>query len=140
LYFVNHEQISVRLETIPWLSATIEQLCTEWEAQPIQALAAARALHLAIEIVTDVGSYLIDGFLMRDASSYEDIIEINGGEGVFPNEMQSTLLELVKLRKPIVQEYYEWNDKELHPLLSKLITLLPEFKVSVEQYIKKELV
>lgn len=139
MYYVNHEQISVRLDTIPALSETIKQLCLEWEAQPIQALAAARALHLAIEIVTDVGSYLIDGFLMRDASSYEDIIEITGGEGVFPEAMQATLLELVRLRKPIVQEYYDWNDKELHPLLQELVILLPDFKMIVEQYIVKEL-
>lgn len=140
MYYVNHEQIAVRLETIPTLSETIKQLCSEWEAQPIQALAAARALHLAIEIVTDVGSYLIDGFLMRDASSYEDIIEITGSEGVFPESMQETLLELVRLRKPIVQDYYEWNDKEQHPLLKELVTLLPEFKETVEQYIAKELI
>jgi len=102
-------------------------------------LAQERALHLAIEIVTDIGSYLIDGFIMRDASSYEDIIEITSGEGVFPESIVPELLELVRLRKPLVQDYYSWKSSELHPLLKKLPALLVEFKVAVEQYIEKEL-
>lgn len=139
MYYVNHEQIAIRLATIPTLTAAMEQLSKQWEGSTLQALAQERALHLAIEIVTDIGSYLIDGFIMRDASSYEDIIEITSGEGVFPESIVPELLELVRLRKPLVQDYYSWKSSELHPLLKKLPALLVEFKVAVEQYIEKEL-
>lgn len=139
MYYVNHEQIAIRLETITTLTQTMKQLCEEWEGTAIQALAQERALHLAIEIVTDIGSYLIDGFLMRDASSYEDIIEITSTEGVYPEGMQQVLLELVRLRKPIVQDYYSWNGSQMHALLLQLPQLLLDFKVVVEQYIQKEL-
>ncbi|MHA6483615.1 DUF86 domain-containing protein [Paenibacillus sp. strain BS8-2] len=139
MYYVNREQISVRLEAIPALAEAMHKLSNEWEGALLQGLAQERALHLAIEIVTDVGSYLIDGFIMRDASSYEDIIEITGAEGVYPAAMTETLAELVKLRRPIVQEYYDWPSEELHHFTAKLAELLPEYKATVEAYLEKEL-
>lgn len=138
MYYVNREQIAVRLDTIPELTDALQSLASAWRGDMLQGLAQERALHLAVETVTDVGSYLIDGFLMRDASSYEDIIEITGAEGVFPAEMQTTLIELVKLRKPLVQDYYDWPRGKLHPLTELLPELLPTFKASVESYLDRE--
>ncbi|MFC6332543.1 DUF86 domain-containing protein [Paenibacillus septentrionalis] len=140
MYYVNQEQISVRLAVIPSLAESIRQLQQQWSGTAIEQLAQERALHIAIEIATDVGSYLIDGFLMRDASSYEDIVEITAGEGVYPEGMQEVLLELVRLRRPLVQEYYEWKSEELHPLMIQLPQLLEQFKDAVEQYVAKELI
>ncbi|MCU6707564.1 DUF86 domain-containing protein [Paenibacillus sp. J5C_2022] len=139
MYYVNEEQIKVRLATIPELAAALERIAAEWNGDALQGLAQERALHQAIEIVTDVGSYLIDGFLMRDASSYEDIITITGAEGVFPSDMTGTLTELVKLRKPLVQEYYSWNRGVLHPLTAVMAERLPAFKDAVEAYLAREL-
>lgn len=139
MYYVNRDQIAVRLDAVPELAVALRELAEGWHGDVLQGLAQERALHLAIEIATDVGSYLIDGFLMRDASSYEDIIEITGAEGVYPVYMLETLTELVKLRRPIVQEYYEWNRELLHPLTSRLPQLLLEFKSAVEQYLEREL-
>lgn len=96
-------------------------------------------MHLAIETVTDVGSYLIDGFILRDASSYEDIVEIAGEAGAFPEAMQPLLIELVKLRKPLVQEYYGWPRAELHALTRDIPEQLRLFGVSVQQYLEREL-
>ena len=139
MYYVNREQIAVRLATIPEVAEALNALAAGWKGDLLQGLAQERALHLAIETVTDVGSYLIDGFIMRDASSYEDIVEITGGEGVFPAELQETLIELVKLRRAIVQEYYVWPRAELHPMTEKLIGALPAFKSAVEAYLEREL-
>jgi len=102
VYYVNREQIDLRLNAVPEVAGALEALAADWQGDALQGLAQERALHLAIEIVTDVGSYLIDGFIMRDASSYEDIIEIIGEEGVFPAERKAPLAELVRLRKPLV--------------------------------------
>lgn len=140
MYYVNQEQISVRLAVIPALTNTMNELQQKWTGTAVEQMAQERALHIAIEIVTDVGSYLIDGFLMRDASSYEDIIEITAGEGVYPDGMKDVLLELVRLRRPLVQEYYEWQSGDLHPLIVQLPLLLTQFQAAVEQYITKELV
>jgi uncharacterized protein YutE (UPF0331/DUF86 family) len=98
-----------------------------------------RCLHLAIEIVTDVGSYLIDGFIMRDASSYDDIIQINYEEKVFDNDTYEILRQLVTLRKPLVQDYYSWERSELHPLSVELPGVLEHFAIQVSDYVEKEL-
>ncbi|MEF2247802.1 DUF86 domain-containing protein [Paenibacillus sp. IITD108] len=139
MYYVNVEQIAVRLQAIDEITKALQELSRQWQGSLLQGLAQERALHLAVETVTDVGSYIIDGFIMRDASSYEDIIDITGEEGVFPADMQPTLMKLVKLRKPLVQQYFEWQRAELHPLTTELASLLPAFKEAVEQYLKREL-
>lgn len=139
MYYVNREQIAARLRAVPDIAAALQSLAAEWQGSLLQGLAQERALHLAIETVTDVGSFLIDGFLMRDASSYEDIIEITGAEGVFPASMTEKLIELVKLRRPLVQDYYAWPRNELHMLTVQLPELLPAFKEAVEQYLEREL-
>ena len=38
---------------------------------------------------------MIDGFIMRDASSYEDIVEVLREEGVFDDSLGADLHELV---------------------------------------------
>jgi uncharacterized protein YutE (UPF0331/DUF86 family) len=139
MYYVNREQIAVRLDAAPDIAQTLQTLAQNWHGSMLEGLAQERALHLAIEIVTDVGSYLIDGFILRDASSYEDIIEIAGEAGAFPAHMQQTLIDLVKLRKPLVQDYYSWPRNELHPLAAVLADLLPAYKLAVEQYLEREL-
>lgn len=139
MYYVNREQIAVRLETLPEIAAVLDTLAANWQGSMLEGLAQERALHLSIETVTDVGSYLIDGFILRDASSYEDIIEITAEADAFPADMLGTLTELVKLRKPLVQDYYSWPRSELHPLTRTLSVLLPAFKQEVENYLDREL-
>ncbi|WP_139992421.1 DUF86 domain-containing protein [Paenibacillus paridis] len=139
MYYVNREQIAVRLDSIAEITAALDKLAADWQGTVLEGLAQERALHLAIETVTDIGSFLIDGFILRDASSYEDIIDITGEAGAFPADMQRTLTELVKLRKPLVQDYYVWQRSELHPLSKTMASLLPIFKRSVEEYLDREL-
>lgn len=82
MYYVNVQDIRLRLGAMPELEQALKELASGWQGTLLQGLAQERALHLAIETVTDVGSCLIDGYIMRDASSYEDIVEIIGGEEV----------------------------------------------------------
>ncbi|MCM3627132.1 DUF86 domain-containing protein [Paenibacillus glycanilyticus] len=139
MYYVNQEQIAVRLNSIPDVAAALEELGSNWKGTLLEGLAQERAIHLAIETVTDVGSYLIDGFILRDASSYEDIVEITGEAGAFPEEMLPFLIELVKLRKPLVQDYYSWPREELHPMTRDLPGQLRLFGESVQKYLEHEL-
>ncbi|QHT62125.1 DUF86 domain-containing protein [Paenibacillus lycopersici] len=139
MYYVNREQITIRLGVIPEVAEALRQLCANWDGSLIQGMAQERAIHLGIEAVTDVGSYLIDGFIMRDASSYEDLVTIIAGEQVFPESLSEPLLELVKLRRPLVQDYYEWEREALHPLAAALPDILTAFKEAVEAYLLREL-
>ncbi|MGN7355730.1 DUF86 domain-containing protein [Paenibacillus sp. SAF-054] len=140
MYYVNKEQIQQRLDAIPEIAAGLTKAAESWDGGVVLGMVQERALHLAIEVVTDVGSYLIDGFIMRDASSYEDIMEINHEEKVFDGEIYQVLLQLVSLRKPLVQEYYTWNRSELHPLTAMLPGVLEKFAEQVREYIQQELV
>ncbi|MEI7024889.1 DUF86 domain-containing protein [Paenibacillus sp. y28] len=138
MYYVNREQIERRLDIIPLLI----EVCKEAEAATgysgLRAFAEERALHLAIETVTDVGSLMIDGYVMRDASSYEDIIEILAGEQVFPSALTAPLIELVKLRRPLVQDYMDYPRKAPHPLTAELPALLTGFAAAVRDYLERE--
>ncbi|WP_438349729.1 DUF86 domain-containing protein [Paenibacillus sp. FA6] len=139
MYYVNKEQIEGRLHTIPEIVTGLQIVADQWDGGLILGFAQERALHLAIEVVTDIGSYLIDGFIMRDASSYEDILDITHEEKVFNSTVHAVLISLVKLRKPLVQNYYEWDRPSLHPLTQALPTILNEFSTSVRDYLDQEL-
>ncbi|MGZ9583009.1 DUF86 domain-containing protein [Paenibacillus marinisediminis] len=139
MYYVDRQQIDNRLQQIKILNEAVEQITAGWNDSALFHMAQERSLHLAVEIVTDVGSLLIDGFIMRDASSYEDIIEIIAQEGVLDEGLQHKLLQLVQLRKPLVQQYAEWERTGIHSQLSELPELLTSFKDCVERYIESEL-
>ncbi|GIP33783.1 DUF86 domain-containing protein [Paenibacillus sp. J2TS4] len=139
MYYLNREQLEKCLNFLPVLMGASEQMAQQWDGSLLRGLAQERILHLSIETVTDIGSLLIDGFLMRDASSYEDIVEILLGENVFPREIGEPLIELVKLRKPLVQDYTELDREGLHPLIRQLPALLKEFTSCVREFVRKEL-
>lgn len=142
MYYVNQEQIDLRLQFLPVIAQGCEQVCREWndsQADLVQAFAQERILYLAIESITDVGSLLIDAFMMRDASSYEDIIEILHGEKVFGDGVAIVLQELVKLRRPLTQDYTSLDRSSLHPLLKQLPNTFDAFADNVQAFIKKEL-
>ncbi len=138
MYYVNREQIERRLNVIPELVQVVEAAGSTVETSLLERFAEERALHLAIEIVTDVGSYLIDGFIMRDASSYEDIVDIMQDEKVIDDELFQALTGLVRLRKPLVQDYFDWDRSEAHTLAGRLPQLLDDFSRRVRAYLDKE--
>jgi uncharacterized protein YutE (UPF0331/DUF86 family) len=139
MYYVNLEQIEERLNFMSYITDSCKELTASWrDGDALLHLAQERALHLAIESVTDVGSLLIDAFILRDASSYEDIVDILHGEGLFSESMFKVLQELVKLRRPLVQNYVKLDRSGLHPLIGKLPDVLPQFAEEVRDFIRKE--
>mgnify|MGYP001434129296 CR=1 FL=1 len=103
-----------------------------------EQFAAARALHVAIECVTDIGNALIDGFIMRDPGSYEDIVEIMKDEGVLPVEEAEQVKQLVEYRRALVVRYTEVGKAELARLISLTEALNP-FAQRIEDYLQQEL-
>jgi uncharacterized protein YutE (UPF0331/DUF86 family) len=142
VYFVDREQIEQRLTYIRTFliqaSDTVERDVEHLDPLVLR-LSRERVLHLSIEAVTDIGSLMIDGFVMRDASSYEDIIEVLQGEEVFDLSTGAELFELVKLRRLLVQRYDEVDERLLAAWGPKMSQLLSVFADSIEQYLKREL-
>jgi uncharacterized protein YutE (UPF0331/DUF86 family) len=140
MYYVNREQIDLRLQFIPVVIETLRHLKEESSCpEIISRFAQERAIHLAAECVTDIGSYLIDAFIMRDASSYEDIIDILYGEQVITAELHPLLSLLVRQRKPLVQDYYLQDRKSYEELANKLPQALADFAQLTITYIDTEL-
>lgn len=140
MYYIDEKEIQLRLEYIPKLVGDIEHLTQAFDPDNnLHFLAQERLLHLSIEVVTDIGSYLIDGFMMREASSYEDIIEVLEGEKVFSSVQGQHLLSLVRLRRPLVQEYISFERINLHSVINGLPDTLKRFAEGVESFITKEL-
>lgn len=138
MYYVDRSQIERRLDILPQVSQALAEIAAADGDLLMPRFAEERAIHLAIEAITDVGSYLIDGFIMRDASSYEDIVEIMRDERVIDHELAKQLTALVRLRKGLVQEYVDWDRNRAHELSEALPGMLHLFSVKVRAYLDQE--
>lgn len=136
VYFVDRSKIRETLQYIDHLFA-----CTENQAfqTDLEKLSLERMTHMLIESMLDVGNMMIDGFIMRDPGSYEDIIDILVDERVIPEEESTYYKELIRLRPMIVQSYTKID----HALLEKVITdykkTLTKFSAHVTTYLDNEL-
>jgi uncharacterized protein YutE (UPF0331/DUF86 family) len=105
----------------------------------IRQLALERLLHVSIESVTDVGNLLIDGFIMRDPGSYEDIIDILRDEQVIDREMADQFKALVGCRHAVLKAYtsltYDWVEENMF----RFKAVISSFPEAVRAYLKKEL-
>ncbi|WP_315906274.1 DUF86 domain-containing protein [Priestia koreensis] len=137
MYFVDRDKIEERLQ---FLEATI-QLFNEQKGwtTPIEIRALERIGHIAIDAILDVGNAMIDGFIMRDPGSYEDIIDIMMDEKVVSNEEGNQLKEVIFMRKQLVQDYTEVDHSVLEEVLKKNIHVISAFPVNVRAYLENEL-
>jgi len=139
VYYVNREQIDHRLNALPDVADALEMLAADWQGTVLQGLAQERSLHLAVEIVTDVGSYLIDGFIMRDPGSYTDIVDILQDEQVLDAQTAGVLTKLVAFRKQLVHHYTDVPHAEMIRLVRDSLDSLARFAPAVRRYIQQEL-
>lgn len=102
MYFVNREKINETLAHMETMLQRIDQL--EGDAFTIELAKERLAVHL-MEGVIDVGNSMIDGFIMRDPGSYEDIVDILLDERVLDVETAQATKELVAMRAYYVREF-----------------------------------
>lgn len=69
--------------------------------------------HTLIECILDIGNDMIDGFIMRDPGSYDDIMDILTDEKVVSQAEGDSLKHLIAYRKTLVQDYLNVNHEEL---------------------------
>ncbi|KGM45581.1 DUF86 domain-containing protein [Neobacillus niacini] len=137
MYFVDREKLE---NTLVFLEKQISLFSNQEEwSTPIEKAALERITHLMIESVLDVGNAMIDGFIMRDPGSYEDIIEILIDEKVVTQETGTSLKRLVQYRKVLVQLYTEIDHEELFNQFSGQMNVLTLFPENVRDYLENEL-
>ncbi|WP_077619243.1 type VII toxin-antitoxin system HepT family RNase toxin [Bacillus sinesaloumensis] len=137
MYFVDREKIE---RTLLFYKENLELLEAEknWTS-PLEKKALERVSHLVIEAILDIGNSMIDGFIMRDPGSYEDIIDILEDEKVVTTKAANDLKEIIRFRKVIVQDYLEINHNELISSLQKNKDSLVTFPQAVRTYLENEL-
>ncbi|WP_044338151.1 DUF86 domain-containing protein [Rossellomorea aquimaris] len=137
MYFVDREKIEV---TLLYMSEQLNIVrSNEKWSSILEKLALERMAHTIIESVLDVGNSMIDGFIMRDPGSYEDIIDILLDEKVIDDKMSGDLKLLVGQRKVLVQEYTAVNHDQLHKVLNEVFFSLEKFPQQVRSYLENEL-
>jgi len=101
-------------------------------------LARERYVEVMISVVLDVGHMLIDGFLMRDAGSYEDILCILVDEKVIPKEDLPALVKLVSLRPELMRMYTELTEVKLQEVAEQSNEAISNFAGNVKAYLDQE--
>lgn len=137
MYFVDRNKIEAILQYLEEIIPLIQQ---ETEITGLEnRLMLERAAHVLCESVIDVGNQMIDGFIMRDPGSYEDILDILADESVIRETEAERLKPLIRLRKPLVQHYYELEQTMLHEALTIAGPALERFPEDIRTYLNEEL-
>jgi uncharacterized protein YutE (UPF0331/DUF86 family) len=137
MYFVDREQIEATLQFLENQIDFFERQ-ESWKT-PMEKSALERVAHTMIEAVLDVGNAMIDGFIMRDPGSYEDIIDILDDEKVVTAEMSSGLKKIVLFRKMLVQQYTAIDHARLKETYLAELPQLKLFPAKVREYLTNEL-
>lgn len=137
MYFVDREKIEQTLLYIEENIALYQEHAT-WNSS-IEKKALERVAVAIIEGILDVGNAMIDGFIMRDPGSYEDIIDILEDEKVVTGDMAQQLKHLVRLRKTLVQEYLLIRHEEVEVCLAEVQDTVVAFCGAVRIYLENEL-
>ena len=138
MYFVDRTKITKNLAHLDSLLAIFEQQ-PNWLQDDVTKLALQRIGHNVMESMMDVGNVMIDGFIMRDPGSYDDIIDILVDEKVITPDMDAPLKEVVGLRKMIVRDFLEVDDEKIVKVITTNMSALKQFSPKVEVYLTNEL-
>ncbi|MEG0384915.1 DUF86 domain-containing protein [Solibacillus cecembensis] len=138
MYFVDRNKITLNLAHLDELLALLEAK-KDWLADDISKLALQRIGHNVMEAMMDVGNLIIDGFIMRDPGSYEDIIDIFVDEKVITTEMDAPIKAVVGLRKMIVREFIAVDNEEVLRVLIENLPIMKQFSGKVQDYLTNEL-
>ncbi len=136
MYFVDRRKIE---EHLVYIDDGVNLFKKSEFQKPLEKLALERLHHVFIESMIDVGNNIIDGFIMRDPGSYEDIIEILADEKVIPFDCANDLKQIVMMRKSLMQAYVTMDHAILEKNLKGNLSALEGFSSYVRTYLNEEL-
>ncbi|MFD2171507.1 type VII toxin-antitoxin system HepT family RNase toxin [Tumebacillus lipolyticus] len=135
----HRSQIRSHLDVMDRQSAILRTLQShsqeEFQAQPVLQAAAERALHIALECLTDIGNLIIDALIMRDPASYEDIFLILTEEGVFEKGFADHFIDAVRFRKLLAHDYRELSTDGVYAMVQAHATDFDTIKSSIASYV-----
>lgn len=138
MYFIDRNKIN---ETLAYMESllTLFEGHQKWNKDKIHSLALQRIAHTIVESIIDVGNSMIDGFIMRDPGSYDDIIDIMEDEKVITTEMADPLKKVLALRTMIVREFVTVDNEEIVSVLNETKEVIGAFPERVRHYLENEL-
>jgi len=136
MYFVNREKIE---EILTYMEKILDEYSTSSFQSFTDQLVLERLTHISIEAIIDVGNMMIDGFIMRDPGSYEDIIDILTDEKVLPKEEEEGYKQVISLRKMIVQHYTAVEHNTIRETWNLQLNTIQKFPERVRYYLNHEL-
>ena len=135
MYFVDQKHIN---ETLEFTEMILNELDQYKYDSVIEKFALQRMTHLIIESIIDVGNMMIDGFIMRDPGSYEDIIDILVDEEVLPKSDSKSFKDIINLREMLVKHYLQVDNSHVQETMLNNKKELDEFAAHIRNYLKKE--
>jgi uncharacterized protein YutE (UPF0331/DUF86 family) len=138
MYFVDRKKISTTLTYMKSILDLIEK-SSDLTSSELGKLALERCAQNIIESIIDVGNSMIDGFIMRDPGSYDDIIDILTDEKVITPEMDAPLKAVLGLRKMLVRDFMCVNHQQVDTVLQNNLDVLKQFSEKIEHYLTHEL-
>ncbi|BDG45945.1 DUF86 domain-containing protein [Parageobacillus sp. KH3-4] len=137
MYFVDRNKIEETLRYMEKLLHIYKQK-SSWDDE-LSQLALERLVHLVIEAILDVGNAMIDGFIMRDPGSYEDIIDILTDERVVTADDAKGLKAIIGYRKMLVHHYTNVDYAKLLEEMQKHFSALQAYPNAIRTYLENEL-
>ncbi|MBB6453443.1 uncharacterized protein YutE (UPF0331/DUF86 family) [Salirhabdus euzebyi] len=136
MYFIDRNKLE---QYLLYMDGILQQVQHHQFETLIEKMGLERMAQVIVESMIDVGNMMIDGFIMRDPGSYEDIIDILVDEKVLPNEESNGYKEIFQLRKMLVQQYMDVNHDQLLETLKRNDSSLEMFSTRIRKYLKEEL-
>lgn len=137
MYFINRQSIIDRIEVINSMLKYYD--ANSKPSNQTEKLAYERMTQLFIDSILDIGNAMIDGFIMRDPGSYDDIVDILMDEKVITKDLGEAIKKLIPIRKHLLQDYTTPITETIITTLSENISAYKEFPIAVQTYLDKEL-
>jgi len=98
--------------------------------------AVERSLQVAIEICLDVGRRLISVRGFRYPNDNQDVFRILAEEGVLPQDLLPTMLDMTRFRNLIVHDYARVDDAKVYAILRHRLADFDAFAAAVAAYLE----
>lgn len=138
MYFVNRSEIEKILEYFDDVLKVLNQK-TSFTNSDLDRLALERMIHVLVESILDTGNHMIDGFIMRDPGSYDDIIDILTDEQVLPDNAAPSYKALIEARQQIVKQYVTTDAEDLAETVQTHQHVLQCFSTHIRTYLNQEM-
>lgn len=133
MYFVDRDKLERHLLYLDGLLHEFDQHTFE---SFLEKLSLERIVQMIVESMLDIGNMLIDGFIMRDPGSFDDIIDILVDEEVLPTAESEAYKEVIHLRHMLVKDYLNMEHTVVLDTLKRNYYSIELFSQRVHDYLQ----